>query len=129
MAASLSVPLALSAYAALPTAPMTMTVAATMTQPEFRCTESSSTFFHCILCRYSVACKASEAMDVIGENMAKRHQVIIIGGGPVGVGLAVNLGLRGISCALVERRVGLQNIPKGQNLAPRTLEHFHRWGC
>src|SRR5579863_6093701 len=40
----------------------------------------------------------------IEERMAKRYQVIIIGGGPVGVGLAVNLGLRGISCALVELR-------------------------
>ena len=61
--------------------------------------------------------------------MAKRYQVIIIGGGPVGVGLAVNLGLRGISVALVERRIGLSNIPKGQNLSPRTLEHFYFWGC
>jgi 2-polyprenyl-6-methoxyphenol hydroxylase-like FAD-dependent oxidoreductase len=60
--------------------------------------------------------------------MKKRHQVIVVGGGPVGVGLAVDLGLRGISCALVERRVGLSNIPKGQNLTQRTLEHFHRWG-
>ncbi len=60
--------------------------------------------------------------------MEKRHQVIIVGGGPVGVGLAVELGLRGISCALVERRRGLQQIPKGQNLSPRTLEHFWRWG-
>jgi 4-hydroxyisophthalate hydroxylase len=59
----------------------------------------------------------------------KRHQVVIVGGGPVGVGLAVDLGLRGISCALIERRSGLQNIPKGQNLSPRTLEHMWRWGC
>jgi 4-hydroxyisophthalate hydroxylase len=59
--------------------------------------------------------------------MRKRHQVIIVGGGPVGVGLAVNLGLRGIACAVVERRTALQNIPKGQNLAPRTLEHFYFW--
>jgi 4-hydroxyisophthalate hydroxylase len=58
----------------------------------------------------------------------KRFQVVIVGGGPVGVALAVDLGLRGISCALVERRTGLQNIPKGQNLTPRTLEHFHFWG-
>ncbi len=36
--------------------------------------------------------------------------------------------MRGISCALVERRRGLQQIPKGQNLSPRTLEHFWRWG-
>src|SRR5215469_8394582 len=61
--------------------------------------------------------------------MAKRHQVIIVGGGPVGVGLALELGLRGISCALIERRVGLSNFPKGQNLAPRTLEHVWSWGC
>jgi 2-polyprenyl-6-methoxyphenol hydroxylase-like FAD-dependent oxidoreductase len=60
--------------------------------------------------------------------MRKLHQVIIVGGGPVGVGLAVDLGLRGITCALIERRVGLSKIPKGQNLTQRTLEHFHRWG-
>jgi 4-hydroxyisophthalate hydroxylase len=62
------------------------------------------------------------------EIMQKRHQVVIVGGGPVGVALAVELGLRGVSCALVERRVELQRIPKGQNLSPRTLEHFYFWG-
>lgn len=46
----------------------------------------------------------------------------------MGVALAVELGIRGISCALVERRPTLQNIPKGQNLSPRTLEHFYFWG-
>jgi 4-hydroxyisophthalate hydroxylase len=60
--------------------------------------------------------------------MTKHFQVVIVGGGPVGVGLAVDLGLRGISCAIVERRTTLQNIPKGQNLSPRTLEHFYFWG-
>jgi 4-hydroxyisophthalate hydroxylase len=60
--------------------------------------------------------------------MGKRHQVIIIGGGPVGVALAVHLGLRGISCALVETRTDVGRIPKGQNLTHRTLEHFYFWG-
>jgi 2-polyprenyl-6-methoxyphenol hydroxylase-like FAD-dependent oxidoreductase len=60
--------------------------------------------------------------------MAKEQQVIIVGGGPVGVGLAVELGLRGISTTLVERRTELQQIPKGQNLTQRTLEHFYFWG-
>ena len=60
--------------------------------------------------------------------MSKRHQVIIVGGGPVGVGLAVDLGLRGIACVLIERRPGMHNIPKGQNLSARTLEHFYFWG-
>ena len=58
----------------------------------------------------------------------KRHQVVIVGGGPVGVALAVELGLRGVTCALVESRTGLQQIPKGQNLTQRTLEHFYFWG-
>jgi 2-polyprenyl-6-methoxyphenol hydroxylase-like FAD-dependent oxidoreductase len=60
--------------------------------------------------------------------VTKRHQVVIVGGGPVGVALAVNLGLRGMSCALAETRTGLSRIPKGQNLMQRTLEHFYFWG-
>ena len=60
--------------------------------------------------------------------MADHHQVIIVGGGPVGVGLAVDLGLRGISCVVVERRTRLSRIPKGQGLSQRSLEHCHRWG-
>ncbi len=61
--------------------------------------------------------------------MNKRFQVIIIGAGPVGAGLAVDLALRGISCALIERRPGMHKIPRGQNLAQRTLERFYFWGC
>jgi 2-polyprenyl-6-methoxyphenol hydroxylase-like FAD-dependent oxidoreductase len=57
-----------------------------------------------------------------------KHQVAIVGGGPVGVGLAVELGLRGIDAIVIERRLALQPIPKGQNLFPRTLEHFWSWG-
>ena len=60
--------------------------------------------------------------------MAQSHQVIIVGGGPVGVGLAVELGQRGIACALVERHMTPQRIPKGQNLTQRSMEHFHFWG-
>jgi 2-polyprenyl-6-methoxyphenol hydroxylase-like FAD-dependent oxidoreductase len=44
------------------------------------------------------------------------------------VALAVDLGLRGISCALVETRTELHRVPKGQNLTQRTLEHFYFWG-
>ena len=60
--------------------------------------------------------------------MVDPYQVIIVGGGPVGVALAVELGLRGVTCALVERRLVPQRIPKGQNLTQRTLEHFYFWG-
>ncbi len=61
--------------------------------------------------------------------MKQHFQVVIVGGGPVGVGLAVELGQRGIRCALVERNVDLVRIPKGQNLTQRTLEHFYFWNC
>jgi 2-polyprenyl-6-methoxyphenol hydroxylase-like FAD-dependent oxidoreductase len=67
-------------------------------------------------------------MDSSRNNNEKHYQVLIVGGGPVGVGLAVELGLRGISCALVEPRATLSRIPKGQNLTQRTMEHFSRWG-
>jgi 2-polyprenyl-6-methoxyphenol hydroxylase-like FAD-dependent oxidoreductase len=56
-------------------------------------------------------------------------QVVIVGGGPVGLGLAIELGQRGVRCVLVERYKAPQPIPKGQNLTQRTLEHFHFWGA
>jgi len=60
--------------------------------------------------------------------VSNHYQVAVVGGGPVGVALAVDLGLRGISCVLVESRTELSRIPKGQNLTQRTLEHFYFWG-
>src|SRR3954471_15796820 len=57
------------------------------------------------------------------------YEVAIVGGGPVGVALAVDLGQRGIRCVLVERHLEPQPIPKGQNLTNRTLEHFYFWHC
>jgi 2-polyprenyl-6-methoxyphenol hydroxylase-like FAD-dependent oxidoreductase len=60
--------------------------------------------------------------------MSNRYQVVIVGGGPVGVALAVELGLRGIQCALIERRLEPQKIPKGQNLTQRAMEHLYSWG-
>src|SRR3569623_1425720 len=56
-------------------------------------------------------------------------QVVIVGGGPVGMGLAIELGQRGVRCVVVERYPEPQRIPKGQNLTQRTMEHFHFWGA
>lgn len=60
--------------------------------------------------------------------MAHDYQVIIVGGGPVGAAMAVALGIRGVSCALIERHLKPQRIPKGQNLSQRTMENFYSWG-
>lgn len=60
-------------------------------------------------------------------NLPRETDVVIIGGGPVGLGLAIELGQRGIRCLVSERYTQPQLIPKGQNLTQRTMEHFHFW--
>ena len=54
--------------------------------------------------------------------------VIIVGGGPVGMGLAIELAQHGVATIVVERHESLQPIPKGQNLTQRTMEHMWCWG-
>lgn len=44
------------------------------------------------------------------------------------MGLALDLGRRGIRCVVIERHHKPQRIPKGQNLTQRTMEHFAFWG-
>ena len=58
----------------------------------------------------------------------QESRIVIVGGGPVGMALAVGLGMRGIDCVLIEPRTETHRIPKGQNLTQRTLEHFYFWG-
>jgi flavin-dependent dehydrogenase len=57
------------------------------------------------------------------------REVIIAGGGPVGMGLAIELAQRDVKVLVVERHATAQPIPKGQNLTQRTMEHFHFWGA
>jgi 4-hydroxyisophthalate hydroxylase len=65
----------------------------------------------------------------MGTSAENHASVVIVGGGPVGTGLAIDLGLRGVDCIVVERHREPQPIPKGQNLTQRTLEHFYFWGA
>jgi 2-polyprenyl-6-methoxyphenol hydroxylase-like FAD-dependent oxidoreductase len=66
-------------------------------------------------------------MTVRESSDSRDAQVIIVGGGPVGLGLAIELGQRGIRCTVIERYAHPQPVPKGQNLTQRTLEHFYFW--
>lgn len=52
----------------------------------------------------------------------------IVGGGPVGLGLAIDLGQREVETLVIEKESSLHQIPKGQNLTQRTMEHFRFWG-
>lgn len=61
--------------------------------------------------------------------MEEQADVIVAGGGPVGLGLAIELGQRGIRTLVIERYPAPQPVPKGQNLTQRTMEHFHFWGA
>ena len=63
------------------------------------------------------------------ESRQVRTSVIIVGGGPVGLGLAAALGRAGIHTVLLERNREPSAIPKGQNLTARSLEHFYFWEC
>jgi 2-polyprenyl-6-methoxyphenol hydroxylase-like FAD-dependent oxidoreductase len=54
--------------------------------------------------------------------------VLIAGGGPVGMTLAIDLGARGIPCTLVERKDAPAFLPKMERCNARTLEIFRRMG-
>ena len=43
------------------------------------------------------------------------------------MGLAIELGQRGVRSIVVERYPEPQRVPKGQNLTQRTVEHFYFW--
>lgn len=57
-----------------------------------------------------------------------RAQVVIIGSGPSGLALAIELGLRSISCIVVERNDRVGYAPRAKTTNVRTREHLRRWG-
>jgi 2-polyprenyl-6-methoxyphenol hydroxylase-like FAD-dependent oxidoreductase len=67
-------------------------------------------------------------MPMAGPERGDRTEVLIVGGGPVGLALAADLGWRGVSCVLVERRDGSIALPKMNMVSGRTMEFCRRWG-
>lgn len=59
-----------------------------------------------------------------------RTPVLIVGGGPVGFALALELGYRGQKSMLIERDAGtgLVMLAKAGGINPRSLEFCRRWG-
>jgi 2-polyprenyl-6-methoxyphenol hydroxylase-like FAD-dependent oxidoreductase len=54
--------------------------------------------------------------------------VLIVGGGPVGLMLAAELGWRGTACTLVEERTEPTRHPKATLLGARSMEYLRRFG-
>lgn len=54
--------------------------------------------------------------------------VLIIGAGPVGLALAIELGMRGVRCIVIEQNDRVGKNPRAKTTNVRTREHLRRWG-
>ncbi len=55
-------------------------------------------------------------------------QVVIVGAGPTGLTLAIDLGLRGVRCTVLEQKPAPQFLPKMERCNARTMEIYRRMG-
>lgn len=60
---------------------------------------------------------------------AVRHPVVIVGGGPIGMGLALDLGKKGVKCLVLDDHEGVGMGSRAICFAKRTLEICDRLGC
>ncbi|PHQ80254.1 MAG: hypothetical protein COB66_05145 [Coxiella sp. (in: Bacteria)] len=60
--------------------------------------------------------------------MKTHYDVIIVGGGPVGVALGIELGLHGVNTLILEKYADPLLSPRAQSLTARSMEFFMRWG-
>ena len=54
--------------------------------------------------------------------------ILIVGGGPAGLMLAIELGCRGVACVVLEEDLGAPQLPKANATSARTMEHYRRRG-
>src|SRR5438128_645539 len=55
-------------------------------------------------------------------------EVLVVGAGPVGLTLAIDLGRRGVRCTLIEKKPAPEFLPKMERCNARTMEIFRRMG-
>jgi 2-polyprenyl-6-methoxyphenol hydroxylase-like FAD-dependent oxidoreductase len=62
-------------------------------------------------------------------NSTLETSVLIVGAGPVGLTLAIDLGWRGIDCIVIDQQASADTVlPRAAGLTSRTMEFFRRWG-
>jgi 2-polyprenyl-6-methoxyphenol hydroxylase-like FAD-dependent oxidoreductase len=63
------------------------------------------------------------------SDLPRSVQVVVAGGGPVGLAAAVELGRRGVSCLVIEPRTTVSHArPRCKTINVRSMEHLRRWG-
>ena len=62
------------------------------------------------------------------DQVKLQTQVLIVGAGPAGLAHAIELGMRGIRCVVVERNDRVGYAPRAKTTNVRTREHLRRWG-
>ena len=56
------------------------------------------------------------------------RDVVVVGAGPVGLALAIELGSRGVEVEVLDEGDGSVEFPAGEAIFSRTMEHLRRWG-
>ncbi|WP_406181862.1 FAD-dependent monooxygenase [Streptomyces canus] len=63
------------------------------------------------------------------NDRAASRRVLVVGAGPVGLSLAIELGWRGVPVTVIDQGDGQVPFPAGEAIFSRTMEHLRRWGC
>lgn len=81
--------------------------------------------------RYSLAFKLYPYRKSPDQDAAapKRHPVVIIGGGPIGLATALDLGRQGVPVVVLDDHEGVGQGSRAICFAKRTLEIADRYGC
>ncbi len=59
---------------------------------------------------------------------SQKPAVVIVGAGPSGLAMAIELGTRSIPCLVVEQGTRAGHAPRAKTTHTRTREHLRRWG-